>query len=216
MSNQLCHAAIKAVVFDFGGVCVYFNERSIVEFIAKEFNIPVETVKKELLDCIKPASSGQINEDTVWPDFANRCQVTIPENWKQNWETFFSKNLQLNAPIFSIIESLQEQGFQTPLLSNILPSQAAICRQEHKFDAFTQVFLSCEIGSSKPDFSAYQTVIDQLQLKPEECLFVDDSPANVEGAKKAGMDSFCFNCKKDRIDLVIKELAARGITVTIP
>ena len=39
----------------------------------------------------------------------------------------------------------------------------------------------------KPDIRIYQTLLNRYHLKADECLFIDDSLANLEGAKQAGL-----------------------------
>ena len=38
----------------------------------------------------------------------------------------------------------------------------------------------------------YQHLFDRFHLNPEECFFVDDLSLNIEGARKCGMDGYCF------------------------
>lgn len=47
-----------------------------------------------------------------------------------------------------------------------------------------RIRISCERGYLKPEKEAYADFFEFLNLKPEECFFVDDSPANIE----AGFD----------------------------
>ena len=56
-------------------------------------------------------------------------------------------------------------------------------------DLFEKPFYSCEIGLRKPDVSAYQYVLDHININPAETSFIDDSIQNVQGAKDAGMNS---------------------------
>ena len=45
----------------------------------------------------------------------------------------------------------------------------------------------------KPDPRAYQDCLDQLQLAPQACVFVDDQPRNVAGAEAIGLPSVRFD-----------------------
>ena len=44
----------------------------------------------------------------------------------------------------------------------------------------------------KPQREMYEHLFKRFQLKPEECFFVDDVPANIRGARACGMDGYCF------------------------
>lgn len=47
---------------------------------------------------------------------------------------------------------------------------------------FDKIFYSHLIGAAKPDREAYRHVTKQVVANEEECLFIDDSQANIEGA----------------------------------
>jgi 2-haloacid dehalogenase len=44
----------------------------------------------------------------------------------------------------------------------------------------------------KPSPEIYNLLLSRYGLKAEECIFIDDNPANVEGAKRVGMESIVF------------------------
>ena len=52
------------------------------------------------------------------------------------------------------------------------------------FDLFVS---SCYVGMRKPDDKIYRLALDLIQKAPDECCFIDDRPANIEGAAKIGM-----------------------------
>ena len=54
---------------------------------------------------------------------------------------------------------------------------------------FDQRFLSFEMGLVKPDREAYGYVVDALDLRPDQVLFLDDNEINVEGARAVGLDA---------------------------
>ncbi len=52
------------------------------------------------------------------------------------------------------------------------------------------VVISGEFGKGKPDPAIFQEALRLLKRKPEETVFIGDSPmADIEGARKAGMDT---------------------------
>jgi putative hydrolase of the HAD superfamily len=48
---------------------------------------------------------------------------------------------------------------------------------------------SCYVGMRKPDEKIYRLALDLIQKTPGECCFIDDRPANIEGAAKTGMQT---------------------------
>ena len=58
---------------------------------------------------------------------------------------------------------------------------------------FDKMYLSHEIGVRKPNIEAFQFILKQQKLNPNEVLFIDDSPQHIEGAKKLGI--ICYHLK---------------------
>lgn len=54
-------------------------------------------------------------------------------------------------------------------------------------EIFHAFFSSCYLGVSKPDPRIYQRALDISRRRPEECLFVDDRPMNLEAAHRIGL-----------------------------
>ena len=69
-------------------------------------------------------------------------------------------------------------------------------------ELFDALIFSCELGINKPQREIYEICLRQLDMSPNECLFVDDSVANVEGALAVGMHGLKF----DTFERFIKEL----------
>ncbi|MFM2483068.1 YjjG family noncanonical pyrimidine nucleotidase [Celerinatantimonas sp. YJH-8] len=59
---------------------------------------------------------------------------------------------------------------------------------------FEQVFVSDEVGAHKPDPAIFEYAMQAVHTVPEACLMVGDSLlADIEGAKRAGIDQVWFN-----------------------
>ncbi|WP_373231338.1 HAD family hydrolase [Cohnella sp.] len=55
---------------------------------------------------------------------------------------------------------------------------------------FDLIIVSEEAGIKKPDPRIFKLALKQLELKPEECIYIGDHPVNdIEGASKIGMET---------------------------
>lgn len=64
-----------------------------------------------------------------------------------------------------------------------------------KFDLarnFSAFFVSCYLRARKPDPLIYKLALGITQRAPQECIFIDDRPANLEPAKALGMGTILF------------------------
>ncbi len=58
---------------------------------------------------------------------------------------------------------------------------------------FSTFFSSCFLGLAKPDPAIFRRVLQITQRRPDECLFIDDRPANVESAARLGIRAIQHN-----------------------
>jgi HAD superfamily hydrolase (TIGR01509 family) len=61
---------------------------------------------------------------------------------------------------------------------------------------------SCDLGLVKPDEAIYDRLIEELAVAPARILFVDDIGANVEGAKRAGLQAVLFESEPQLRDFL--------------
>jgi len=57
---------------------------------------------------------------------------------------------------------------------------------------FDELTWSYEVGVVKPDPGIYEYCLGKIGVPAHECLFVDDSIANVDGAKRCGLNAINF------------------------
>ena len=58
--------------------------------------------------------------------------------------------------------------------------------------SFDGIVVSSDVKMIKPNPAIYKYILETYNLKPEECLFIDDVEANVKAAEKAGIKGFLF------------------------
>ena len=65
---------------------------------------------------------------------------------------------------------------------------------------------SCEEKLIKPDHAIYERIVEKYNLKPEECVFIDDSERNVIGARECGL--YAVHAKDKNHDIAVRDLEA--------
>jgi HAD hydrolase, family IA, variant 3 len=68
--------------------------------------------------------------------------------------------------------------------------------------------ISADVKLLKPDPQIYQTFLKKFDLKAEECVFIDDTPINVEGALYENIAGIVFNMNADTLK---QTLCALGV-----
>jgi putative hydrolase of the HAD superfamily len=86
------------------------------------------------------------------------------------------------------LTSLAARGRRVALLSNTnrIHHEHFKSQTEKVFEPMERLFFSYEIGSRKPDPQAFMHVVEKTGFRPENTLFVEDTPANVESARRLG------------------------------
>lgn len=90
-------------------------------------------------------------------------------------------------------------------LSNWDPHSFALLKKRYPevFALFDDIIISGDIKTIKPNHEAYEFPLKKHNLKPEDCIFIDDQPENINAAKDYGIEqSLLFkNCNQIRQEL---------------
>jgi putative hydrolase of the HAD superfamily len=68
-------------------------------------------------------------------------------------------------------------------------------------DCFEKIYYSHDIGFRKPNKEAYEFVLNENGLKPEETLFIDDTLPNIEAANELGIKTVHLQPPQDIEDV---------------
>lgn len=88
------------------------------------------------------------------------------------------------------IRSLKARGYSVYYLSNFSERIRRECERELVFmQEMDGGIMSYTVRQIKPDEDIYRTLFDRYDLTPGECIFLDDSPKNLETARRLGMQT---------------------------
>jgi putative hydrolase of the HAD superfamily len=115
-------------------------------------------------------------------------------------------DMTVHDPIVDHVRALRDQGYKLALVTNNVREGSAAWRSMVPVDELFDVVIdSSEVGMRKPNPAIYQHALDALGgIPPEEAVFLDDSPGNVEGAKRAGLHAILVETPEQ----AIKDLTA--------
>jgi putative hydrolase of the HAD superfamily len=74
---------------------------------------------------------------------------------------------------------------------------------------FLVFFSSCYVHSRKPEEHIFRVALEVTQRKPEECVFIDDRPLNLESPRRLGMNAIHYQ----NPDQLCSDLAKLNIKV---
>ena len=106
------------------------------------------------------------------------------------------------------IKELKSKGYGVYYLSNYSYKAYVDCIDALDFIPFMDGgILSFQDRVIKPDAEIYRLLLSRYGLKAEECVFLDDTPANVEAAEKLGFAGIVFGTREQAQE----ELRALGV-----
>lgn len=113
-----------------------------------------------------------------------------------------------------VIDELKGK-YTLAVVSDAWPSLENVFIKAGLREHFSSFIISSKLGISKPDKQMYMTALDELNIKPEEAMFIDDSLKNCDGAKAVGIKTillcrdfkhYLLNKIKCRNHIVIRSL----------
>ncbi|MFA5877941.1 MAG: HAD family phosphatase [Candidatus Staskawiczbacteria bacterium] len=179
---------IKAILFDYGGVLK--NSHRLSDDIPAIYNISKEDVAKAreftapIFDLFQ---KELITEEDFWEKLSEAIKRPMPKDPGKFARESYAKSLILYPEIFSFVKELRAKGFKVAVLSNIIKFQAEIIRKNKGYEGFDEVVLSYEEKLAKPGIDIYLLTVNKLNVKPEECIFIDDKEINLMVARNLGM-----------------------------
>lgn len=190
----------KNIIFDLGGVILNIDfSRSIEAFrklgIANIDEIFSGYSQSNFFDSF---DKGFVSDD----DFISELKKYIPSQVSdhQVYEAWNSMILDFPAERIELLQKLKK-NYRLFLLSNTNSIHFPVYNNQLKeiyeisdlSELFENTYYSFRIGMRKPDAEIFKLVINENKLKPEETLFVDDSPLNTEVAEKLGINTLVYN-----------------------
>ncbi len=114
--------------------------------------------------------------------------------------------MTVNEAIVDRVRCLRAEGYRVGLITNNVREGSAAWRALVPVDELFEVIVdSSEVGMRKPNPAIYHHALELLGgVAPSEAVFLDDSPGNVEGARKAGLAAILV----DEVDRALAELDA--------
>ncbi len=140
-------------------------------------------------DLRKELQYGRLTEDEFWTKFIEFTKLDLDvEFLKQS----VRKVMIIKPEMINILNSLKK-NYKIVLLSNFSRELADYVIKKYSLDKkFDAMFWSFEKGIKKPLPEAYNQVIRKFNVRPGECLFIDDRERNIEGARMLGIKTILY------------------------
>lgn len=200
--------AIKTIVFDLGNVILPLDYQKTFQSF-KDLGVTHEFNATNFQDPIfLQYEVGAISTEDFRKEFKHQHNLTISDEiFDQAWNAMLLDLPQSHLQFLQRLKS--ETNYRLLLFSNIndLHYQGFMnkCRQQHgeHFFAgcFDREYYSHFLGHRKPDAEGFLAILKENKLQPEQTVFIDDLPINIQSAKKLGLKTIHFTKELSLFDL---------------
>lgn len=183
---------IKTIIFDIGNVLAGFDWRSFYKKHGYD-EATVERLGRATVqsDDWKEYDRGCVSDEGMMELFIEN-DPEMETQIRNALKDFHGLVTRYDYAIPWICE-LKKKGYQVLVLSNFSDKALKECWNALDFLPYVDGgILSFQDKLIKPAPEIYHLILGRYHLKAEECVFLDDTQANVDAARKVGLHSLRF------------------------
>ena len=202
---------INAIFFDFDGVLTLDKTGSYTTC----FNISKETgleLDKTLFCYRKNSSDLNLNKTThkkIWSAF---CQCVEKKVDIKILKQAFLRT-PINKPMFELVKKLKK-NYKLGIITNNNNERFDSLTKKLKLNKlFDSLILSANVNGLKNQKLIFEKAVESLNLKPENCIFIDNQNKNLSIPKSMGFKTILYDSEKNNILQLIKTLKKYKIKI---
>ncbi|MER3557407.1 MAG: hydrolase [Thermus sp.] len=191
---------LRGALLDRDGVLLLPDEDALYQ-AALEFSVhgagldrglnALVRARREALEAVRLLKVRSLEEERAfWIAQAQRLVKGLrlpfsPEEVVSTWPYY--RFLKPAPKALDLLKTLKGRGLRLGVLSNTLPSLQESLAYYGLADHIDGFFSSCVLGVAKPHPQAFLKALEAMGLHPEETLYLDDDPENVQVALELGL-----------------------------
>ena len=197
---------IDAVFTDFGGVLLHLDfERCFDTFHLLGAETPKEILFKspEFVRLMRNLETGQIDDDDFFNGLRDLLHIRADNTQMRSaWNTIIGTVPEYKLKVIREIR----RHHRLYMVSNTNAPHFDYTRQTlFRGEGLTvstnhsrqSSYLSHEIHAVKPEEEFYLKILNDSGENPSRSIFLDDLPANIQGAEKAGFKAYLIDPEED-------------------
>ena len=199
---------LRTIIFDFGGVVVHWDPRRVYRRFLQT-DEAIDSFFREV--GFYKWNAEQDRGARTWNDAVATLSARFPQHrelisaYHEFWEDSIAGPIQETV---RILERLRASGYRLVGLTNWSAEKFHLTRSRYDlFNLFDEIIVSGDVQVMKPERAIFELTLQKLEIRAEECLFVDDSKANVDAAAALGFQTIHFQSAQQ----LEEDLRDRGI-----
>ncbi|MCP2339930.1 HAD family hydrolase [Actinomadura rupiterrae] len=203
-TGRVARGAARAVLIDVGGVLRSDRTREVLA----DWAVRLGTSPRKVLRAVFGGNDeavlvGRMSEDDWWGIVAERLRLRPDE--VSDLRADMGARETWNTGLLEALRTLRagredpERRVAVAIVSNAWPVVGTILAREGMAGIADEIVLSCEVGFAKPDPRIFELTLRRLGVAAGDALFIDDTPANVDAARRLGLDGHVHTGNRETV-----------------
>lgn len=144
-------------------------------------------------------------------------EQALVEKWANLKEKYYREmvknKLEAIPGVIELIRDLKKENIKMAVGSSGPLENVELLLTSLKIKHYFDVVITAEdVKNGKPDPDVFLIAANKLDLKPENCLVIEDAPVGIEAAKRAGMKSIALTTTHKREELYQADIIVEDLT----
>lgn len=205
---------ISTIFFDFDGVLTTDKSGSYTTCTNLQKHIP-HIEFDHILRCYRKHHQallvGEIDHKVMWPDFC----ACVGEQMEMDVLNQAFRDTPKNEDIFHLCEALKV-NYQLGIITDNSKDRFATVKDAMQLtELFTYIIVSGETGFRKKEPNNFRLALAMTNAVATECIFIDNSPANLIAPDKLGFKTIFFDDERNDIVELVRVLQEFGIDIAM-
>lgn len=182
----------RGIIFDLDGVIRHWGDEHL-RAAELRYAVPRELILRATFDCsaFHDALIGRVTAEAWHAAARDTLALMVGHRVDGAVDDFVAFPGWIDRATLNYVDQLRGR-LRVGLLTNATTSLEAHLQLHDLPPHFDAVVSTARIGVAKPDPRAYAVAAERLGLRPADCIFTDDTEANIAGARAAGLDAIHF------------------------
>lgn len=219
---------IKTIFFDFDGVVTMDKAGSVTinRNISEKTGIPAEFIRENWGKFKKELYVDEIDIEEAWQrfsEFVDTDKIKMECVWKVMSKIsgkdldieilyYALKTIEENKPLLKLIDQLKHRYKIGLITDNGKKRMELLDDFLRKY--FEYIIVSADVKSTKKTRKIFEVALDKCGCKAEECLFIDNTPNNLEIPKEMGFATIYYESCTHDLNYLLDKLKELGINIS--
>jgi len=184
---------IKNIIFDVGQVLLRQKNIHIDVYLSRIFGTSLKEANQFCSQYRRDLVIGYMNSRNLLNKYkaVTNNSKSIDQLINEYRNKYLADYIGVNQRLIDLVDRLKEK-YSLYIFTNTIDVHDQEAVKLHIYEHFLYVFKSYVNHICKPEVKSYLYIVNKIKAQPQECLFIDNSVENIQGAEKAGLKGIVY------------------------